>query len=423
MRRPTIGRMVEMSGRTTKLLWRHWLGAAALLLALARSATATDFPYTAYVNTDDVYVRSGPGRNYYPTDKLPRGARVEVYRHDPGGWLAIRPPRTSFTWVSKRHLDADGNALATVNSDRVVARVGSSFSDVREVIQVRLEKGEQVELVAESPEDSPWCKIAPPAGEFRWVFSKYVDREPLADVASHDDQHGEDTALGDDAAGDRVRLASSESDAEAAGVRDHARSAAGTSAQPSLAVSSAVGSELLRLELELSAMVAQDVPAWTFTDLQRRAEAIVNQAETPVERGHARVLLGKLERFEDIRRRHQALKQAPADPTSTAAAATSAAAPLPASTAGSYAARDALAQFDGVGRLSPVISQKVGGPQYALVDNANAVISFVTPAPGVNLRPYVDHYVGVNGQRGYLTDLERQHISVQRVTVLDVNRQ
>ena len=49
----------------------------------------------------------------------------------------------------------------------------------------------------------------------------------------------------------------------------------------------------------------------------------------------------------------------------------------------------------------------------------NAVISFVTPAPGVNLRPYVDHYVGVNGQRGYLTDLQRQHISVQRVTVLD----
>ena len=79
-------------------------------------------------------------------------------------------------------------------------------------------------------------------------------------------------------------------------------------------------------------------------------------------------------------------------------------------------------RFDGVGRLSPVISQKVGGPHYALVDASNAVMSFVTPAPGVNLRPYVDKYVGVNGQRGYMTDLQRQHISVQRVTLLDVQR-
>ena len=50
------------------------------------------------------------------------------------------------------------------------------------------------------------------------------------------------------------------------------------------------------------------------------------------------------------------------------------------------------------------------------------MISFVTPALGVNLRPFVDKYIGVNGQRGYLTELQRQHISVQRVTVLDVQR-
>ena len=51
------------------------------------------FPYTAYVAVDDVYVRSGPGQNYYPTDKLKRGQEVEVYRHDPGGWCAVRPSR------------------------------------------------------------------------------------------------------------------------------------------------------------------------------------------------------------------------------------------------------------------------------------------------------------------------------------------
>jgi hypothetical protein len=79
-------------------------------------------------------------------------------------------------------------------------------------------------------------------------------------------------------------------------------------------------------------------------------------------------------------------------------------------------------RFDGVGRLAPVISQRSGAPQFALVDGANSVISFVTAAPGVNLRPYVDKHVGVNGQRAYMTDLGRQHINVQRVTVLDVQR-
>ena len=54
-------------------------------------SAAEDCPYTAYVSQSDVYVRSGPGKNYYPTEKLAKGDAVEVYRHDPGGWYAVRP--------------------------------------------------------------------------------------------------------------------------------------------------------------------------------------------------------------------------------------------------------------------------------------------------------------------------------------------
>src|SRR6476659_8975699 len=107
--------------------WGHQF--AALLFAVQASmAIAVEFPYTVYVNSADVYVRSGPGRNYYPTDKLHKGEKVEVYRHDPGGWYAIRPPRQSFSWVSSRHLDPLDDRVAVVNSSRVVARVGSAFS-------------------------------------------------------------------------------------------------------------------------------------------------------------------------------------------------------------------------------------------------------------------------------------------------------
>ena len=85
------------------------------------------FPYRTYIAADDVYVRSGPGQNYYPTSKLKRGAEVEVYRHDPGGWCAIRPVEGSFTWVSSRFLKPTEDRLAVITEDGVQSRVGSEF--------------------------------------------------------------------------------------------------------------------------------------------------------------------------------------------------------------------------------------------------------------------------------------------------------
>jgi uncharacterized protein YraI len=382
--------------------WRCFV-AAILGLCCVRQALGAEFPYMAYVNTADVYVRSGPGRDYYPTDKLQKGEKVEVYRHDPGGWYAIRPPRQSFSWISSRRLDPAEDGLAVVNTQRTVARVGSAFSDVRDVIQVRLDKGEKVGLIETPSAESPWCKIAPPAGEFRWVFSKYVDRDVPPDVAADER----------DASGGRepdVRLTSGSGEPESVG-QDGASQKTKSAFRGNGSSETVLQRELDRIDLELSIMVAEDISTWSFGELQRRSESVLNEAQTPIERGRARVTLDKLARFDDIKQRHQAARRGPDEADGPGGA-------LP----GSGNRRVDDPRFDGVGRLSPVVSQKTGGPQYALVDSTNAVVSFVTPAPGVNLRPYVDKVVGVNGQRGYMTDLQRQHINVQRVTVLDVQR-
>ena len=60
--------------------------------------------FITHIAGGTAYVRSGPGDEYYPTDRLPEGSQVEVYRHDEGGWCAIRPPVSSFSWVSSRHV-------------------------------------------------------------------------------------------------------------------------------------------------------------------------------------------------------------------------------------------------------------------------------------------------------------------------------
>jgi len=72
--------------------WSLFLGVAA-----GPAWAEPQFPYKAAVTADDVNVRSGPGQNYYPTETLRRGQVVEGYRHDPGGWRAIRPTDGSFT--------------------------------------------------------------------------------------------------------------------------------------------------------------------------------------------------------------------------------------------------------------------------------------------------------------------------------------
>ena len=155
-----------------------------LLIANVVLADQRTPPYKAYVSADDVYVRSGPGKNYYPSGKLQTGDKVEVYRHDPGGWYAIRPTEGSFAWVSARYLKLGEDGLAEVTGDRVAARVGSRFSDIRDVIQVRLNRGEAVEVLGQKEFKSAsnsgiWYKIAPPSGEFRWVHGKYVDPDYL----------------------------------------------------------------------------------------------------------------------------------------------------------------------------------------------------------------------------------------------------
>lgn len=352
--------------------------------AMAGSATAEQpFPYTAYVTSDEVYVRSGPGDNYYPTDRLKAGTPVEVYRHDPGGWYAIRPPKDSFSWVSSRYLHLEGNNLATVTEERVAARVGSRFSDVRDIIQVRLHKGETVEVLQPrgryDGQPPAWYKIAPPSGEFRWISGRYVDPDYKVDG---------------------VRRTSSPA--------DRGRNWQDNRDEPRAVPAGGFQRQLDEIDLELSEMIVDDPNFWELSDLKRRAEALFNQAETASQRGRARMLVSKIDRFEDIKRRKQALAAvrpefARPDPWSV---------PRLAPVAGD-------GRFDAMGELIRVPNPKPGGPQYAILDSNGAMRCYVSPAPGVNLRSYVGRQVGVTGIRGYIPDERAVHIMARHVSVVD----
>jgi hypothetical protein len=376
----------------------------ACCLALAAHAATDELPppMTAYVTGSNVLVRSGAGEKYYPTQKLKLGQPVEVYRIDPGGWCAIRPFDGSFTWVAARYLKPADNNLATVTEDDVPAYVGSSLSGARDVVHVRLRKGEVVELLepsardAKGRADNAWVKIAPPSGEFRWVAGEFLDATPPRDAPREDAMVRQTTAH------------------VTAPLGEGSRSPREDSSPPQALSPEAFQRECERLELELSSTVTEDIARWSFESLRDRANWLLDRAETAVERGRARTLVNRIARFDDIKHRYDAARDRSARPQR----------PLPTlpplATGGkSERTADAEDRFDGVGRLTAVDSAKVGAPRYALLDDTGEVGCYVTPAPGVNLRGYLGKQVGVTGSRGYMSEQRVNHLMARHIAVLD----
>jgi len=421
-----------------------------LVVASVASAKAESFPYTGYVTTEDVYVRSGPGRNYYPTDKLAKGNEVEVYRHDPGGWLAIRPPADSYSWVSSRYVEEESAGLGRVTEDRVVARVGSKFSNVRDVIQVRLKQGELVEILdEENTGGQTWLKVAPPSGEFRWISGKFVDQqpppngvgEPIRNPKQHFDAvaeeereaevHAEvapvdrgDPAVDQQTGSSAERLVASVREAGWHGSANDAPRSTSTVAPSEVArprTAASLDAELDAIEAELSAMVVEEPTAWSFASLQRRAESVLDDATTALDRGRIRRVLARIARFEDIQARYQQVNDVLAK-TDRANASLGEEPTAGAAAPRTIAIRTNTEDFDGVGILRPVVSKRAGAPQYALVDQRGAVLTFVSPGPGVNLQPHVGKRVGISGSRGFLAELRKPHLSAIRVSSLDAMR-
>lgn len=137
-------------------------------------------PYQVVLRQGQIEVRSGPGASHYVTSHLSAGDFIEVYRESGDGWLGIRPPPGSFSWVQADRLASTSrDDVARVTRDDTICRVGSLVAEVEHhVAQVYLEKDERIQLFDDSLVDTQtgqqllregWRRISPPAGEFRWV--------------------------------------------------------------------------------------------------------------------------------------------------------------------------------------------------------------------------------------------------------------
>jgi hypothetical protein len=429
-----------------------------LSLSSTAIAAADEFPYSAYIAADKTEVVAGLGHRFYATDRLSRGTMVEIYREEASGWLAIRPPEGSFSWVPADFVERlEDDKLGKVKQP-TGAWVGTAVEHVAEHYQqVTLKAGELVQIIDEKSvtdkegKERKWLKIAPPAGEYRWVHLRDVVRqkpeepepnlepgpeekqpdapEPkqsvLEDRSARYDRWveptqfrssagtGEQKSLSPDGFVPRKRRDGETSTVPSTdpGARFAAavpRTSLTTPGSNSFSRTGLSGDEISRqldeIEVDLSLMLAKDRAQWDLAAIRRRVETLVEGGADPVSRGRARLVLDKIKQFEE-------------------AFGSSGRSSTPIATEKSVPVSTSLAdpRYDAQGLLKPVVSKKSDKPvaPYAVVDADGKPVCFISPSPGLNLNRYLNKQVGLYGRRGYLEELKKPHLVAERVIELD----
>ncbi|MCA9132935.1 MAG: hypothetical protein KDA45_07260, partial [Planctomycetales bacterium] len=165
-------------------------GFASLCAALTMAADATtavsENGTNVYVAVSRAELHSGPSADFYPTLTVPQGTALEVYHRTADGWLGVRPPPGSFSWVAAS--DAyllPGGRMIEITTDAAVSWIGTTLGSAKQYRwQVQLHQGEQLAVLGEKTRktaagnDILWYQISPPAGEFRWIRSTAVRDSP-----------------------------------------------------------------------------------------------------------------------------------------------------------------------------------------------------------------------------------------------------
>lgn len=210
---------------------------------------------------------------------------------------------------------------------------------------------------------------------------------------------------------------------------------------------------VIELQLRLSQIVSQAPATWQFDQIATEANSLLQETNSSTARAELRDLLDRIARFRRIRAGH--VQVAMANTPETVAArlaneATPATAEAPVEefpvpelgapvspmaelvdgvrdrvredfveTEDEPATQVAESRFDAVGTLKPVVSKRPNAPQYALVNERGDVVSFITPTPDLNLRPYVGRRVGVKGTRGFMNEYRTAHVTAGRISQVD----
>ncbi|MCU0718853.1 MAG: hypothetical protein MUC83_04055, partial [Pirellula sp.] len=198
--------------------------------------------------------------------------------------------------------------------------------------------------------------------------------------------------------------------------------------------------ELQRTLLELSGVVSQPTEDWELGRLRARCLDWIETGDSAIVRGEARLLLDRIDQFEDLRiktlqslqnngdsygSRDTMLASQPALAPKSFNASNGQTTVIPASAVRSIPSNNGpvanpadLGAGDASGWLVQVHTAVPGQPEYALTDDSGNVITYVRSTASLNLRRYLQQPVMVQGVRGYIPALAAKQIVAERVVRL-----
>jgi hypothetical protein len=334
--------------------------AGILLITLPAHAQTSD---VRTVIVREVLVRSGPSDKFYATSRLSQGDRVVVVPAPPDaqqpGWVAIRPPRGSFSWINQRFVEVIATGTGKVVADNPVpVLVGSSENNEHSKEGTKAARGAQV-IILDRPnytDEGVWLPILPHTGEVRYIPESAV--QPI-----------------------------SSGPAVAAYTNPPAPRPSGAPGNPVVAPTLTVGTP-------------------STDDVARNLQKAADAETDPVRRAQILQMIASL-------------PQRPAAGGVMPAAAAAPTTAAPGNTAlyrTGAAAGASTAKWSSYGTLRRTGYREADGrPVYALEDDAGHTLVYAAPLPNLTLEPYLGHRLTLYGPVFYNPVIRLDEVTVSHV--------
>lgn len=344
--------------------------APAPSLPTAQPASPVTFPYVAEIIGDDVYIRSGPGTNYYRCSKLNSSEQVTVVAQE-YSWSRILPPPECFSWISTELVQPDSNnpAVGIVRGQAVRVWAGSPYLEPMQssALQTRLNTGDTVRLLGE--QRANYYKIAPPPGAYFYVSTEYTRYIGSVEQIRAQQPGGP---------------AGAEKPTEATVV-------------PTTVTPETIGLrqyyELIgKIELERKKPLGEQ----DYTEIKNQLSAIANNPQAGKAARYAELQLKLLERFELAKQSVQDLQSQDVKLAETRGR-------IKAQARAKLEKLLDLGKYAAIGYLKPslIYTGEFGKIRYLLADNTGKVICYAEPqatAAGVDLTGLLDRKIGLVGK-------------------------
>lgn len=160
---------------------------------------------------------------------------------------------------------------------------------------------------------------------------------------------------------------------------------------------------LQQLQVDLARLMATQGTAQQAASLRTQVQQLVQTVNDPVDRGRARLLIDRIEQYQEIANRRSG--QPMVQPVSATEPAE-----VPQSTA--------PVGYDRQGWLVQVYSSRPDAPPFALTDRDGQTIAYLAPAAGINARRLLNHEVGIIGRLNSRNDSETPYFIAEQIVRL-----